>query len=285
MTLQADTDEIRQIEAEAAPSRFARGWHCLGLTERSRDGKPHAIQAFGTSSSSWPGRRGRAQRARRLLPAHGRRPHPGHGEGRRDRLPVPRLALGRRRQVQGDPYARRVPLRARTRTWHDDGAATAMLFVWHDPEGNAPRRRRTSSADLTGVGTDEWTDWTWDSSTIANGALPRDHRQRRRHGALLLHPLRVPDVLQEHLRGPRRHPVHGVDGPAGHGRRGTATPTSSLKSEATYFGPSFMINWLDVQLQGLRDRSHPDQLPLPDRRELLRPAVRHHRQEARGRRR
>src|SRR6476659_8040729 len=38
MTLQADTDEIRQIEAEAAPSRFARGWHCLGLTRDLGDG-------------------------------------------------------------------------------------------------------------------------------------------------------------------------------------------------------------------------------------------------------
>ncbi len=47
MTLQADTDEIRQIEAEAAPSRFARGWHCLGLTRALGDGRPHAIHAFG----------------------------------------------------------------------------------------------------------------------------------------------------------------------------------------------------------------------------------------------
>jgi len=38
MTLQADTDEIRQIEAEAPPSRFARGWHCLGLTRDLGDG-------------------------------------------------------------------------------------------------------------------------------------------------------------------------------------------------------------------------------------------------------
>ena len=46
MTAQVDTDEIRQIEAEAAPSRFARGWHCLGLTGDLGDGKPHAIHAF-----------------------------------------------------------------------------------------------------------------------------------------------------------------------------------------------------------------------------------------------
>ena len=50
MTLQSDTsdiDEFRQIEADAAPTRFARGWHCLGLTRDFGDGKPHAVHAFG----------------------------------------------------------------------------------------------------------------------------------------------------------------------------------------------------------------------------------------------
>ena len=47
MTLQSETDEIRQIEAEEAPTRFARGWHCLGLIRDFGDGKPHGINAFG----------------------------------------------------------------------------------------------------------------------------------------------------------------------------------------------------------------------------------------------
>ena len=40
-------DKVRQIEAEAAPTRFARGWHCLGLERDFRDGQPHQIKAFG----------------------------------------------------------------------------------------------------------------------------------------------------------------------------------------------------------------------------------------------
>ncbi|MBU4617776.1 3-ketosteroid-9-alpha-hydroxylase, partial [Rhodococcus sp. GG48] len=43
-----DTDEIREIVAAAAPTRFARGWHCLGLIRDFKDGKPHSIEAFGT---------------------------------------------------------------------------------------------------------------------------------------------------------------------------------------------------------------------------------------------
>ena len=47
MTPQNDTDEVRFIEAQAAPTRFARGWHCLGLIRDFDDGEPHAINAFG----------------------------------------------------------------------------------------------------------------------------------------------------------------------------------------------------------------------------------------------
>src|SRR5689334_4347158 len=43
-----DADEARVIEAVAPPTRYARGWHCLGLAEPFKDGEPHAIQAFGT---------------------------------------------------------------------------------------------------------------------------------------------------------------------------------------------------------------------------------------------
>jgi 3-ketosteroid 9alpha-monooxygenase subunit A len=47
MTSQTENDEVRLIEAQAAPARFARGWHCLGLIRDFGDGRPHAINAFG----------------------------------------------------------------------------------------------------------------------------------------------------------------------------------------------------------------------------------------------
>ena len=41
-------DRVRTIDAGAPPARFARGWHCLGLAGRFREGGPHAVRAFGT---------------------------------------------------------------------------------------------------------------------------------------------------------------------------------------------------------------------------------------------
>src|SRR5699024_11564347 len=40
---------VREIESGSNPSRFARGWHCLGLAEDFDDGKPHMVKIFGTS--------------------------------------------------------------------------------------------------------------------------------------------------------------------------------------------------------------------------------------------
>ena len=58
------------------------------------------------------------------------------------------------------PYARRVPLRARTQKY-----ATAIrngqLLVWHDAEGSEPDLD-ILPPELPGVGTDEYTDWTWE---------------------------------------------------------------------------------------------------------------------------
>jgi 3-ketosteroid 9alpha-monooxygenase subunit A len=39
---------VREIYTGTAMTRFARGWHCLGLADTFRDGQPHGITAFGT---------------------------------------------------------------------------------------------------------------------------------------------------------------------------------------------------------------------------------------------
>ena len=52
------TEAVRMIEAGAAPERFARGWHCLGLARDLGDGKPHGLHAFGTKLVVWRGSNG-----------------------------------------------------------------------------------------------------------------------------------------------------------------------------------------------------------------------------------
>ena len=96
-----------------------------------------ASRRFGGKLVVWQDTKGEHQRPRRLLPAHGRRPDPGHGQGRRDRLPVPRLALGRRRQVQGDPL-RPAGAAAGAHPEVRTAIVNDQLLVWHDAEGSEP---------------------------------------------------------------------------------------------------------------------------------------------------
>src|SRR5271163_4893706 len=47
-TVLTERDAVREIETSPIPQRFARGWHCLGPASMFKDGKPHAVEAFGT---------------------------------------------------------------------------------------------------------------------------------------------------------------------------------------------------------------------------------------------
>jgi 3-ketosteroid 9alpha-monooxygenase subunit A len=156
--------DVRLIEAGTIPKRFARGWHCLGLAESFADGKPHPVEAFGTKLVVWRG----ADGALRALDAYCR--HMGgdlsQGEVVGDTVACPfhSWRWGGDGRCQDIPYARRVPPRARTRAWptlvQDD-----QLFVWHDPEGNAPDPNVAIPA-IEGWEEGHWTPWLWRSTLV-----------------------------------------------------------------------------------------------------------------------
>ena len=111
--------------------------------------------------------------AGRLLP-HGRRPEPRHDQGR-DTVACPFHDW----RWGGDgrcTNARRVPPRARTRSWATL-EQNGQLFVWHDPEGGPPPPE-VSIPRVEGAFSPGWTDWTWDSVLVGR-ELPRGHQGRR----------------------------------------------------------------------------------------------------------
>ena len=64
------------------------------------------------------------------------------------------------------PYAKRVPLRARTQRY-ESVVRNGQLMIWHDPEGS-PADHDALPPVLEGVGTDKYTDWTWDVIEVDN---------------------------------------------------------------------------------------------------------------------
>ncbi|WP_280453136.1 Rieske 2Fe-2S domain-containing protein, partial [Nocardia cyriacigeorgica] len=53
VTPQGSGTKVRELDVGSAPTRYARGWHCLGLAKTFRDGKPHSVNAFGTKLVVW----------------------------------------------------------------------------------------------------------------------------------------------------------------------------------------------------------------------------------------
>ena len=128
-------NQIREIDTGTPMTRFARGWHCLGLAENFRDGKPHGIQAFGGKLVVYADSKGDIH----VLDGYCR--HLGadlaKGSIKGDNVACPfhdwrwNGATGRCAEI---PYARRVPKLARTRKWQTL-EVNGQLLVWHDPEG------------------------------------------------------------------------------------------------------------------------------------------------------
>ena len=157
-------EAVRTIETGSAPTRFARGWHCLGLAERFKDGRPHSLNAFGQKLVVFQGEDGTLNALDAYCRHMGGDLSQGTVKGDAVACPFHDWRWGGDGRCKRVPYARRVPLRARTASWltmEQDG----MLFVWNDPEGNPPPDEVTIPR-IEGATRDDWTDWLWHEITV-----------------------------------------------------------------------------------------------------------------------
>ncbi|MER7396887.1 Rieske 2Fe-2S domain-containing protein [Streptomyces sp. NPDC000151] len=233
-------DEVRVIDAGRPPARYARGWHCLGLADRFKDGEPHEVEAFGTKLVVFQGEH---DGALHVLNAYC--PHMGgnlaHGSVKGDTLACPFhdwrwSGNGRCAAV---PYARRVPPRARTRAW-PTLEENRQLFVWHDPEGNPPPPDVTIPR-IEGVFSDEWSDWTWHTLRVegANCREIVDNIVDMAHFYYVHYsfPTYFKNVFEGHIATQYMESAPREDVDLG-------TLSAPLRSDASYYGPSYMIDRL-----------------------------------------
>ncbi|MFF3571122.1 Rieske 2Fe-2S domain-containing protein [Nocardia jiangxiensis] len=232
-------DEVRQIQAEAAPARFARGWHCLGLVRDFSDGEPHSIQAFGTRLVVFRGADGTINVLDAYCRHMGGDLSDGEIKGNEIACPFHDWRWGGDGRCKQIPYARRVPPLARTRAWttlEQDG----LLFVWNDPEGKKPPAEITIPR-IDGAGSDEWTDWHWYTTVvntncreIIDNIVDMAHFFYI-HGSL---PTYFRNVFEGHVATQYFNGGARDDLPSPEGKPKPLGTTSV----AAYYGPSFMID-------------------------------------------
>ncbi|MGK8523933.1 Rieske 2Fe-2S domain-containing protein [Nocardia asteroides] len=243
--------EVRVIDAGAPPARYARGWHCLGLAEDFRDGKPHTVAIFGTELVVFAGADGELN----VLDAYCRHMGGNLGDGRikGDSIACPfhDWRWGGDGRCTGIPYGRRVPPRARTRAW-PTLEQNKQLFVWNDPEGNPPPEQVTIPR-IEGAFSDEWTDWTWNTMTIdgANCREVVDNVVDMAH-FFYVHfgfPTYFKNVFEGHVASQYMTSVSREDTM---GETAKALGGKNvLHSDASYYGPSYMIDHLRSESAGL----------------------------------
>ena len=240
-------EEIRTIEAGAAPTRFARGWHCVGLAKAYKDGKPHGLEAFGTKIVIWAGSDGALHALDGYCRHMGGDLSKGEVAGDNVACPFHSWRWGGDGRCKEIPYARRVPPRARTRSW-PVLERNGHVFVWHDPEGNPPPDDVTIP-EFEGYGSGEWTDWTWDELLVENSHSREiiDNMVDMAH-FFYIHkglPTYFKNVFEGHLATQYYAGTSHEEAATGAPIEIGAFEGQSTRSEATYFGPSYLVDWLD----------------------------------------
>ena len=248
MTVQSTGEApVRSVDTGLEPERFARGWHCLGLTDTFGDGKPHAIQAFGGKLVVWQDSQGTLNALDGYCRHMGGDLTQGTIKGDEVACPFHDWRWGGDGKCKMIPYARRVPLRARTQRY-ETTVRNGQLLIWHDPEGSAADHDLLPP-ELPGIGTDEYTDWIWNSREI-NGSHCRELIDNVSDMAHFYYvhfafPTNFRNGFEGHLATQFMESVGRPDMAGGYGDGDMV-----LKSVATYYGPAYMINWLEVDYKG-----------------------------------
>ena len=252
MTAQSEADDVRLIEAGSVPTRFARGWHCLGLIRDFADGKPHQVNAFGQKLVVFSGEDGVISVLDGYCRHMGGDLSQGTVKGNEIACPFHDWRWGGDGRCKLVPYAKRTPRLARTAAWptlQQDG----MLFVWNDPEHKEPPQDVTIPR-IEGATSDNWTDWHWYTTVvhtncreIIDNVVDMAHFFYI-HGSMPTHFKNIFEghVATQYMKSAGRpdlsDPEEGV----------TILGTTSL---AAYHGPSFMVDELTYHYEDFDQRT------------------------------
>src|SRR6478609_533991 len=203
---------VRSLDQGRPPERFARGWHCIGMADSFRDGKPHRIGAFGGQLVVWQDTQGELN----VLDGYCR--HMGgdltQGEVKRDETAI----------------------------------VNDQLLIWHDVEGSAADYD-ILPPQLPGLAEGEYTDWVWVAEEIEGSHCREliDNVVDMAHFYYVhfAFPTSFRNVFEGHVATQFMESKGRPDKTGGYG-----DAELFLKSEATYYGPSYMINWLDTDYKG-----------------------------------
>lgn len=247
---EAVSADVRMIDGGVDSQRFARGWHCMGLARTFRDGKPHQIDAFGTSLVVFESSDGRLNVLDAFCRHMGGNLAQGTIKGDAIACPFHDWRWGGSGACAEIPYSRRVPRLARTQSW-TTLERNGHLYVWNDPQHRPPPDDVTIP-HLDGYGSDEWTDWSWNTLLVEGSSCREviDNVVDMAHFYYvhLVKPTSFRNVFEKHVASQYMSATGRPDVQleTNYGQDGL-----QMDSWATYYGPSFMVNGQTLAAGGI----------------------------------
>jgi 3-ketosteroid 9alpha-monooxygenase subunit A len=236
------------IHAEKKPERYARGWYVIGNTA-SVTNAPRRVDAFGTRLVAY---RGKGDGEVHILAAFC--PHMGgdlsNGQVRGDSVicPFHEWSWGKDGVCDAIPYASKIPDKAVIKRW-PTLERNGLVFVWNDPEGNAPITEQEPQPNKDWYSGD-WTDWEMAAIPIkSQGRELVDNMADMAH----LEPIHYSTVKSfrnemeghkfiQYLVGGHQILTEGED--------------SLITSVATYEGPAYMTTTMTGKMDGYAVTTH-----------------------------
>ncbi len=147
---------IATIEAAPFPDRYARGWHCLGLSRNFSD-TPVELNCFGTKLVAYRGADLQVHILDAYCPHMGADLSKGCVNGNNLICPFHSWSWGADGHCNHIPYAKNIPAKAQMRVW-PTLEKNGLLYVWHDHEKNPPIPEQEPPV-VDEYYSDEWSDW------------------------------------------------------------------------------------------------------------------------------
>jgi len=228
------------IQAATIEPRYARGWHCLGLAADFTE-KPVAFSYFGTKLVVYRGADGQVHILDAYCPHMGADLSLGCVEGNSIRCPFHAWRWGADGVCDDIPYARRIPARAAIKSW-PTLEQNKLLFVWNDPEGNAPPPE-TAPPRIDDCFSDAWSEWDMHTMHIPTNCRELvDNHADWAHFGPVHHatPSSYTSIVHNHVFTSRMI-----------GSSTSLAEGEELFSEAIYYGPAYMVSYMTGRMAGI----------------------------------
>ena len=234
---------VRQIDQSPPPDRFARGWHCLGLSKTFKN-KPVAVEAFGIRIVIYRNTSGEPIALQAACPHMGGDLTMGRVDGDLVRCPYHDWGWGAEGMCLDIPYAKKIPKGARITSW-PVCEENNLLLIWNDPEGLPPNPDEIVPREEECF-SDDWSGWVIEENVININCRELVDNMADKAHFVYVHKMETlsffSNILEGHKLTQIQHCINGSESEFGEGGK--------MIANSTYYGPAYMISKIDNESMG-----------------------------------